>query len=434
MHKRRSGSRTPSFASNSRSRQQSFHRSLSFPFEGSLSSSPPRLNSHPLLTDQKENEYANELSRVQRPLLRPEGVHTDPVPALAKHLGPETISLPRAIVISGLENVSVPAQRALLKALSDKRITLEDRDGDWVWNLPEGFIVIYVCGADPRERPAIHNSLVRIFSGHRNQPTRPMFTHTLSKKLDRFAMSTSINLHASTQQAIRHMLPYHRTSLSQPAPTADSILPENLMKSLRSLAAPPPLFALKSKTNIHPTLSIYITDLFSAARHHPQLDGMLLTARARQDTEALARAVRVLGGDLTGIEFIRSVGKEMEADSKSFEDSMDGSNIDSLNTDLPQENANGFIHAVHEYSEPQETLDVSEADIARIVPRVLSHRLRVRDGPEDEILGSLEYGAVASCSDWEHEMSDEHSGMDKKQKQWQRSTVKDILVKILAEV
>jgi hypothetical protein len=33
------------------------------------------------------------------------------------------------------------------------------------WNLPEGFIVVYVCPLDPRERPAIHKSLVRYLAG-----------------------------------------------------------------------------------------------------------------------------------------------------------------------------------------------------------------------------------------------------------------------------
>jgi len=66
-------------------------------------------------------------------------------------------------VISGLENASMPAQRALSQVLSEKTIILDDYDGDWVWNLPKGFIVVYVCVADPRERPAIHKSLVSLF-------------------------------------------------------------------------------------------------------------------------------------------------------------------------------------------------------------------------------------------------------------------------------
>ncbi|KAF8971210.1 hypothetical protein BDZ97DRAFT_1788330 [Flammula alnicola] len=39
-------------------------------------------------------------------------------------------------------------------------------------------------------------------------------------------------------------------------------------------------------------------------------------------------------------------------------------------------------------------LDVSEVHVARIVPRVVSHRVRLRDGPEDEVLSSALFGAT----------------------------------------
>ena len=41
--------------------------------------------------------------------------------------------------------------------------------------------------------------------------------------------------------------------------------------------------------------------LISAVRHHSQLDA-----------KALARAIRVIGGDLTGVEFIKAMGKDAE--------------------------------------------------------------------------------------------------------------------------
>lgn len=85
--------------------------------------------------------------------------------------------LPRALVISGLENASTSSQRALAQVLAEKQILFDtppdgrghqvgqtDPDADeyeGVWNLPEGFIAVYVCPIDPRERPNIHNSLVR---------------------------------------------------------------------------------------------------------------------------------------------------------------------------------------------------------------------------------------------------------------------------------
>ena len=66
-------------------------------------------------------------------------------------------------------------------------------------------------------------------------------------------------------------------------------------------------------------------------------------------------------------------------------------------------------------------LDVSDADVARIFPRVVSHRLSTRAGPEDEVLGSVAYGAagVGPAADgvWKEGRS-----------------VKDVLIKILGDV
>ncbi len=66
--------------------------------------------------------------------------------------------------------------------------------------------------------------------------------------------------------------------------------------------------------------------------------------------------------------------------------------------------------------EPIAVLDVSEADIARIAPRVMTHRLRVRD-VDDEIFYGVMSGAVFMSAN-----NDE------------KPTVKSILVQILAEV
>jgi hypothetical protein len=63
-------------------------------------------------------------------------------------------------------------------------------------------------------------------------------------------------------------------------------------------------------------------------------------------------------------------------------------------------------------------MDVSEVDIARIIPRVLTHRLRVRDGPDHEILSSVVFPAVMTGSD----KVESH-----------RRTVKEILVQIIGE-
>jgi hypothetical protein len=108
-------------------------------------------------------------------------------------------------VVSGLEHASTASQRSLTQVLAEKRVNLEGdaghgkerigadniqsfrghdlRNGNseksetkdsqdanidspiegGVWNLPEGFIIVYVSPMDVRERPVIHKSLVSLF-------------------------------------------------------------------------------------------------------------------------------------------------------------------------------------------------------------------------------------------------------------------------------
>jgi hypothetical protein len=87
---------------------------------------------------------------------------------------------PRALVISGLEKTGEPLQRALAEVLSDRFVALgtpqrskksdgfvpddgaeeEEDEEDNNWPLPPGFIMIYICPVDAKERPAIHRNLV----------------------------------------------------------------------------------------------------------------------------------------------------------------------------------------------------------------------------------------------------------------------------------
>ena len=64
---------------------------------------------------------------------------------------------------------------------------------------------------------------------------------------------------------------------------------------------------------------------------------------------------------------------------------------------------------------------------ARVFPRVVSHRLRVRDGPDHEILGSVMHPAVGIPRD-------RGSGQSDEEPMWERRTVKEALVEILADV
>ena len=84
-------------------------------------------------------------------------------------------ALPKAVVVSGLEHTPLPAQRALMRVLTERRLIMdaygddEDDQGtgrdveaeDGTWNLPDGFLMVYVCKWDPHERPSILRGLVR---------------------------------------------------------------------------------------------------------------------------------------------------------------------------------------------------------------------------------------------------------------------------------
>ena len=154
-HRHPSGSRTPSLVSEAKTWRESFSRSNSF--HGIISSlKPANPNAH---GNEQSREVPTSSPPLRRPTLRSEG---DSSPSLGRHFSLGTLNLPRALVISGLEHASITSQRALLKVITDKCVSLEDDDGDWTWNLPDGFMIIYVCTHDPREHPVIHKSLVRV--------------------------------------------------------------------------------------------------------------------------------------------------------------------------------------------------------------------------------------------------------------------------------
>lgn len=71
-------------------------------------------------------------------------------------------------------------QRTFANALSEKQVVLDSKhsrkiavdsnrqtetdDDDGTWSLPDGFITVYVCQLNARDRPCIHKTLVR--TGH----------------------------------------------------------------------------------------------------------------------------------------------------------------------------------------------------------------------------------------------------------------------------
>ncbi|KDQ55819.1 hypothetical protein JAAARDRAFT_37239 [Jaapia argillacea MUCL 33604] len=397
------------------------------------------------------------------------------------------LEIPRAVVVSGLEHAGLPAQRALLQALSERRLVVDEDDTEigQVRNLPEDLIVVYVCPWDPREKPAIYKAL-----------------------LDRFAISAVVILPASVRDSLSSHPPHRSRSRSDINIHTMTSPPEPII-SAAELATLHALVTSPHNVFTHPSLSIYISDLFAAARHHPELDGTLLSVRAHKDVTELVRAHRLLFGDSTGTELINSMmglvdvqlseegdelegppdheegastirGEDRDSDrgtvllrrmASSEEDAHRGhhgkrvighqhyeSEIDDVTTvrvslewkdegqrkgrrvgsgsqyDYPDSRAlhtRGFSDSDlgdgdgnREEERRVAVMDVSEVDVAKVFPRVVSHRLRVRSGPEEELLGSAVFRAVGS------------SGKDPltPENGWIRKTVKDILIAILAEV
>ncbi|KAG6861934.1 hypothetical protein C0995_009884 [Termitomyces sp. Mi166 len=405
--------------------------------------------------------------------------NTDPLPLLHK----EEPEFPHALVLDGLERASVAEQTALAQVLTSRQVVFEPvhnaanlfgasprRKGDHhhkgnntisedveyqgTWKLPDDFILISVCPLNLREGPKIHRSMLDMFAMsstiYVQKPVRdawkalPFAANTLlhSRKhssnpptpapsQSRTPPALSPTLSSTTRRRPSH------SRLSQQLPVVPKqLIPRDFIVQLQKAA---------QSAYVSSQLSLYMSDLFSAVRHHPKLDGTFLTAKSMNDANDLARAGRVLGTDPTGSELLRyypTPAYEGEDDEESTRGQLSSemheyiaSGSESVTLDIPRESTSSHFAKDHNadpgsLSHPENpiaTLFVSEASIARVVPRAVTHRLRVRDGPSDEVLAGAVFGATFSPNRKES-FDTVGCGWDT------RSTVKDILVEILAEV
>ena len=241
---------------------------------------------------------------------------------------------------------------------------------------------------------------------------------------------------------------------------SDTIIPASFLDALRETSR---------HAHISPTLSLFLSDLFSATRHTSQLDTTLLTATAMKDARDLVRAERVLGTDLTGTELVRPTAKFYDDISEELSElnglkagqsrtSDDFSEYVTVNRGDTSSASRSTTTSTPSTSRGPVVLDVSEVDVARIMPRVITHRVKLRDGPEDEVLASAVFGATfgsGSGFDQDGPTGDSKSnrttcppdsverqegpwsGRNEWKSPWQvrkTTTVKEILVEILGEV
>lgn len=128
---------------------------------------------------------------------------TEPESPRVLHQSSSASLLPMAVVVTGLEHSSVPCHRALLRTLLENRVTFDEDPGaakHASWDLPEGFVLVYVCPFDPRERPSIHKSLA----------CHPTTTYLFSCALTK---NTPLVARQNFAQRARRPAPQHPTSI-----------------------------------------------------------------------------------------------------------------------------------------------------------------------------------------------------------------------------
>jgi hypothetical protein len=249
-----------------------------------------------------------------------------------------------------------------------------------------------------------------------------------------FSFSVFVRLSAASHSRSRSRHdgePFRSTSSRQLGTFAMPLVPAMLpaeLAYLRALADARSPFVSSSlpRVMIHPSLGVYAADLLAQARHHVQLAGGLLSARAHAAWPALARALRVLRGDASGALLVRAALAEVRSvvrDAASGVDTYVGAGpgepvsagageADALLGGATLREEGGWMHisggkrvgapSEHDSAaeqaaiEPLDVWEVSDEEIRTVLPAVMRHRLRVRDRPEDEVLASLMFQATAS--------------------------------------
>ncbi|GAA5836299.1 hypothetical protein JCM11251_001457 [Rhodosporidiobolus azoricus] len=136
--------------------------------------------------------------------------------------------------------------------------------GNWEgsWNLPEGFMCVAVVWDEDKSGSEGHDGGWGGVSRH---------------LLDHFSLSHAVS---STT-----LLSPSRFHAPDPAPHQ----PHPLAATPRSVLSPLPLPSSALPSYLSDTLDTYLSDLLSALRHHPQIEGRMLTARAVRELREMVK-------------------------------------------------------------------------------------------------------------------------------------------------
>lgn len=202
-------------SSNGRRQSASYHRtSPVLSRELTLSSGQPGRGHEQQTSASSDDALASPSLGSSRRLLQPHRAQTSPAKLSFGADDGRTIvstasasSVPQALVVSGLENVGVPAQRALMHVLSKRLVELDEEAYEaedtaigecGVWPLPPNFITVYVCAINATDRPGVLSGLVCYTLRHARKPVLKPFA--LARQLRNVQYGASTKCPATSSQ------------------------------------------------------------------------------------------------------------------------------------------------------------------------------------------------------------------------------------------
>ncbi|PVG02573.1 hypothetical protein CPB86DRAFT_772754 [Serendipita vermifera] len=309
------------------------------------------------------------------------------------HFFPNTYSqLPHAVIISGLETTSSAVQDTLLDVIRTRAVVLESEDGTedggTIWNLPDGFILICVCPlGDGSSRPGLQSSL-----------------------LDRFAFHANVLLSFPGTPSEPPKSPLLRRT---------ALLSRDYLESIQRIIR---------ETEINDVLDMYIANLISSIRYHPQLDASLISSRCTKDLHEFTKAAWLFMGN-----------------SVEYYDDRNGAGsherISELDRELLSPSTAGSSSIRHGVKVRRRVM--TPEDVKRVIRHVVGHRVSVRESLHDQLLGNLlcsasrkmemdaelERGGDVEVGDEEGTLSDQRGYYREV-----RRTIKDVLNEAIAAV
>ncbi|KAG8834239.1 hypothetical protein FRC17_009315 [Serendipita sp. 399] len=237
---------------------------------------------------------------------------------------------PQACVVYGLEIAPKHVQETLWDILRTRSCSF-NREGDeergLVANMPEGFILVYVSPlGDGTSNPPLMKAL-----------------------LDRFSFNASV------------IIPPSPNASQIFDPPRSPLLRRNFLLTREYLEQ---LHELVQNAHINHVVSMYISNILSSIRFHPQLDSSNVTTRCARDVAEFTKIVFVLNGASGSKEDTPGITERR----------------------LDEEDEEGI--------EKRQAPLMTTEDVKRVIRNVVGHRITVREGLHEELLGNLLCTAV----------------------------------------